>query len=114
MNTSLGAIPEMLYRNIVTGFPDSSLEGACRHEMVPIERQTRIAARAFCARDPGFAVVRTFPRQQRAGGARVDGREPTEASRRRYMRGHAFGCIGRSFARGRIWRERPKDLRPRV
>ncbi len=82
--------------------------------MVPIKHQTRIAARAFCARDPGSTVVRTFPRQHRAGGARVDGREPTGASRYRYIRGRAFGCMGESFARGSIWRGRAKDLRPWV
>src|SRR6266851_7024160 len=100
MNTSLGAIPE-LYCNIVL-VSRSFAQGACRHEMVPIKRQTRIAARAFCDRDPGSAVVRTFPRQRRTGDARADGREPTGASRYRYTCGRAFGCLGESFARGRI------------
>src|SRR5437879_11010144 len=61
--------PLMLYYNVgAAEMPRSHGGGAYRHEVVPIEHQTWLAPRAVCAGDTVCIVVRTFPRDDRAGG----------------------------------------------
>jgi hypothetical protein len=99
---------------VVGQVSEYSGRGGCWHELVPVERQTWLAAGAICAGGPVCAFVRAFPRRCGAGRAGDSIRRgATRIFHHRFSAGtrcgHSICSAGAARLRPQF---RPADQRP--